>query len=174
MFYTFFLLDKSMHGRLMKKATDWLKWISGKYYKHRPFKEYHGNPKKINFQLYYRQFSQQMNSILSYYYRRVTRWRRGRSLSCTFLKIGRKWPVLRKRVLNLVIFGLNVSFKMQFVSLFSRKIPKFLPAWPFNLQFLMKCFSGCYNSKKAPLPKFPVMRLYYNDLLRIALRKNRF
>ena len=138
------------------------------------FKEYHGNPKKINFQLYYRKFSQQRNSILSYYYRRVTRWRRGRSLSCTFLKIGRKWPVLRKSLLNLVIFGLNVSFKMQFVSLLSRKNPKFFPVWPFDLQFLMKCFSECHNSKKAPLPKFPVMHLYYNDLLRIALRKNRF
>ena len=53
------------------------------------FKENHGNPKKINFQLHYRKFSQQRNCILSYYYRRVTR---GRSFSCTFLKIGRKCP----------------------------------------------------------------------------------
>ena len=37
------------------------------------FKENHGNPKKINFQLHYRKFSQQRNCILSYYYRRVTR-----------------------------------------------------------------------------------------------------
>ena len=54
------------------------------------FKENHGNPKKINFQLHYRKFNQQRNSILSYYYWRVTRGRRGRSLSCTFLKIRKK------------------------------------------------------------------------------------
>ena len=54
------------------------------------FKENHGNPKKINFQLHYCKFSQQRNSILSYYYKRITRGRRGRSLSWTFLKIGRK------------------------------------------------------------------------------------
>ena len=61
------------------------------------FKENHGNPKKINFQLHYRKFSQQRNSILSYYYRRVTRGRRGRSLSCTFLKIGKKCPNFEKK-----------------------------------------------------------------------------
>ena len=61
------------------------------------FKENHGNPKKINFQLHYRKFSQQRNSILSYYYRRVTRGRRGRSLSCTFLKIGKKCPDFEKK-----------------------------------------------------------------------------
>ena len=60
-------------------------------------KENHGNPKKINFQLHYRKFSQQRNSILSYYYRRVTRGRRGRSLSCTFLKIGKKCPDFEKK-----------------------------------------------------------------------------
>ena len=61
------------------------------------FKENHGNPKKINFQLHYRKFSQQRRSILSYYYRRVTRGRRGRSLSCTFLKIGRKCSDFEKK-----------------------------------------------------------------------------
>ena len=61
------------------------------------FNENHGNPKKINFQLHYRKFSQQRRSILSYYYRRVTRGRRGRSLSCTFLKIGRKCSDFEKK-----------------------------------------------------------------------------
>ena len=61
------------------------------------FTENHGNPTKINFQLYYRKFSQQTNSILSYYYRCVTRGRRGRSLSCTFLKIGKKCPDFEKK-----------------------------------------------------------------------------
>ena len=61
------------------------------------FKENHGNPKKINFQLHYHKFSQQRNSILSYYYRRVTRGRRGRSLSCTFLEIGKKCPDFEKK-----------------------------------------------------------------------------
>ena len=64
---------------------------------HSTFKENYGNTKKINFQLHYRKFSQQRNSILSYYYRRVTRGRRGRSLSCTFLKIGRKCPDFEKK-----------------------------------------------------------------------------
>ena len=61
------------------------------------FKENHGNPKKINFQLHYRKFSQQRNSIHSYYYRRVTRGRRWRSLSSTFLKIGRTCPDFEKK-----------------------------------------------------------------------------
>ena len=59
--------------------------------------ENHESAKKINFQLHYRKFSQQRNSILSYYYRRVTRGRRGRSLSCTFLKIGKKCPDFEKK-----------------------------------------------------------------------------
>ena len=61
------------------------------------FTENHGNPKKINFQLHHRKFSQQRNSILSYYYRCVTRGRRGRSLSCSFLKIGKKCPDFEKK-----------------------------------------------------------------------------
>ena len=61
------------------------------------FKENHGNPKKINFQLYYRKFSQQRFSILSYYYRGVTRERRERSFSCNFLKIGRQCPNFEKK-----------------------------------------------------------------------------
>ena len=61
------------------------------------FKENYGNPKKINFQLHYHKLSQQRNSLLSYYYRRVTSGRRGRSLSCTFLKIGRKYPDFEKK-----------------------------------------------------------------------------
>ena len=36
--------------------------------------------KKINFQFDHRKFSEQRNSILSYYYRRVTRWGRRVSL----------------------------------------------------------------------------------------------
>ena len=61
------------------------------------FKENHGNPKKINFQLHYHKFSQQRNSILSCYYRRVTRGRRGRSLSCSFFKTGKKCPDFEKK-----------------------------------------------------------------------------
>ena len=45
--------------------------------------------KKINFQFDHCKFSKQRNSILSYYYRRVTRGKRGRGLYLTFLKIGR-------------------------------------------------------------------------------------
>ena len=54
------------------------------------FKENYGNSKNINSQFHYRKFSKQRNSVLSYYYRRVTRGRKGRGLSCIFLKIGRK------------------------------------------------------------------------------------
>ena len=61
------------------------------------FEENHGNPKKINFQLHYRKFSQRRNSMLSYYYRGVTRGRRGRSLSCTFLEIGKKCSDFKKK-----------------------------------------------------------------------------
>ena len=60
------------------------------------FKENHGNTKSINLQLHYRKFSQQKNSILSYYNSRVTRGRKERGLSCTFLKIGRKCPDFEK------------------------------------------------------------------------------
>ena len=61
------------------------------------FNENHGNPKKINFQLHYRKFSQQRNSMLSYYYRGVTIGRRGRSLFCTFLGIGKKCSDFEKK-----------------------------------------------------------------------------
>ena len=61
------------------------------------FAENHGNPKRIIFQLHYRKFSQQRSSVLSSYYRRVTRGSRGRSLSCTFVKIGRKCPDFEKK-----------------------------------------------------------------------------
>ena len=115
------------------------------------FKENYGNTKKINFQLHYRKFSQQRNSILSYYYRRVTSGGRGRGLSCTFLKIGRKCLILRESVMILVIFGLNFLFKMQFLGFSSRKNPKFFPVSSFVIEFLMKCLSKCHNSKKTPL-----------------------
>ena len=61
------------------------------------FKENHGNPKKIKFELHYRKFSQQRDSLLPYYYRRMTRGRSGRSLSCTFLKIGKKCSDFEKK-----------------------------------------------------------------------------
>ena len=48
--------------------------------------ENHGITKKINFQFLYRKFSKQKNSIISYYYRRITRGRRRRDLFCTFLE----------------------------------------------------------------------------------------
>ena len=61
-------------------------------------KKIHGNTKKINFQLHCRKFSQQRNSILSYYCRRVTIGRRGRGHSCTLLKIGKKVPWFWEKV----------------------------------------------------------------------------
>ena len=54
------------------------------------FKENYGSTKKINFQFHYRKFSKQRNSVLSHYYRRVTRGTKGRGIYFTFLKIGRK------------------------------------------------------------------------------------
>ena len=81
-----------------------------------------------------------------YYYRRVTRGRRGRGLFFTFLKIGRKC------VLILVIYGLNFLFKMQFLTFSRTKNPKSFPGQPFVLVLLMKSLSKCHNSKKSPLP----------------------
>ena len=68
------------------------------------------------------------------YYERVTKGRRGRDLSCTFMKIERKCSFFGK---ILVIYGLNFSFKMQFLSFSCRKNPKFFPAWPFVLVLLI-------------------------------------
>ena len=68
------------------------------------------------------------------YYERVTKGRRGRDLSCTFMKIERKCSCFGK---ILVIYGLNFSFKMQFLSFSCRKNPKFFPAWPFVLVLLI-------------------------------------
>ena len=58
--------------------------------------------KKINFQFDHRKFSEQRNSILSYYYRRVTRWGRRGLHSCTFLKVGRNCPDFGKRCTDFV------------------------------------------------------------------------
>ena len=66
--------------------------------------------KKINFQFDHRKFSKQRNLILSYYYRRVTRWGRRGLHSCTFLKVGRKCPDFGKRCTDFVIYVLNLSF----------------------------------------------------------------
>ena len=76
------------------------------------FKENCRNTKKINFQFHHRKFSEQRHSILSYYSRRVIRGGRGRFLSCTFLKIGRRCPDFGKRwkgALILAIYVLNFS-----------------------------------------------------------------
>ena len=61
------------------------------------FNENHGNTKKINIQFHYRKFSKQRNSILFCYYKCITRGRRGRGLSCKFLKIGRKCSYFAKK-----------------------------------------------------------------------------
>ena len=46
--------------------------------------------KRSFFQFHYHKFIEQRNSILSFHYSCVTRGRRGRGLSCTFFKIGKK------------------------------------------------------------------------------------
>ena len=113
-----------------------------------------------------------MNSILSYYYRSVTRGRRGSGLSCTFLKIGRNAMILRKSVLILVIFRLNFSIKMgklKFLSFSRGKSSKYflfdLTFW----SFWWNVYQSAIIQRKLPCPnKFLFMRL------RIGLRKIRF
>ena len=63
-------------------------------------------------------YSQQRYSILSYYYKRVTREGIEGLLSYTFLKIWRKCPVLEKGALILAIYVLN--------------FPKCFPVWPYS------------------------------------------
>ena len=109
-----------------------------------------------------------MNSILSYYYKSVTRGRRGRGLSCTFLKIGRSALILRKSVLILVIFGLNFSIKMRKLKFLSFSRGKSSEYFLFDLTFLSFWWNVCQSAiiqRKLPCPdKFLIMRLYYDDL----------
>ena len=86
--------------------------------------------------------------------------RRGRSLSSTFLKIGRKCSFLGKKVLILIIYRINFSFKMQFLSFSWRKSQKIFPVLPFIFLF----FCPLTPRKLLYPDKFLVPHLYLNDL----------
>ena len=86
---SFFLLHRPMH-RALNERSYW-------FIERALFNENNGNTKKINFQFYYRKFSKQRNSLLSYYYKHIISRRRGRRLSCTLIKIGRKYSYFGKK-----------------------------------------------------------------------------
>ena len=109
---SFFLLHRPMH-RTLNERSYW-------FIERALFNENNGNTKKINFQFYYRKFSKQRNSLLSYYYKRLISGRRGRGLSCTLIKIGRKCFYFGKKSPNFG-HGLNFSFTMQVSSFFGGK-----------------------------------------------------
>ena len=76
------------------------------------FKENHENTKRINFQFHYCKFSKQRNFILF--------------ITSSALK-----------VLILIIYRINFSFKMQFLGFSWRKSSKFFPVRPLVFLFLM-------------------------------------
>ena len=62
----------------------------------------------------------------------------GGGLPCPFSKIGKKNILfLEKITLIVVIYGLNFSFKIQFLRASRRKNRRFLPAGPFFLELHM-------------------------------------
>ena len=65
-------------------------------------------------------------------------------------KLGKSALILRKSVLILVIFGLNFSFKMQFLSLSSRKNLKFFLFGLSSLSFWWNVFQSAIIQRKLP------------------------
>ena len=149
-----------MYRALNKRATDWLKWISGKHYKHgfqfgspklsweRCFTllfNYAGlykerstkeatvkswNTKKISFQFHYNQFSWQKYSACCYYYRCGTRGKKEEISPTLSRKLEKSSMILWKSALIMVIYWFNISFKMHFLSFSKKKNPRFFPAEP--------------------------------------------
>ena len=61
----------------------------------------------------------------------------GKGLPCFFQKIGQKCPNSGKNALIMVIYGLNFSFKMQFLRVSRRKKQRFFATGPFVLVLYM-------------------------------------
>ena len=58
-------------------------------------------------------------------------WMWGAGFPYPFSKIEKSALILGKNFLIVVIYGLNFSFKMQFLRVSRRKNRRFFPAWPF-------------------------------------------
>ena len=77
-----------------------------------------------------------------------------------FQKLEKRALILGENALIVVIFGLNYSFKMQFLRVSRRRNQIFFPAAPFFLVLYMIVYQSALIPKKHPCPKnFLVMRL---------------
>ena len=103
-------------------------------------KENRGNNKKISFQFHYGKFSQQKYSTHSYYYRRVTRGRKGEISPGLSRKLEKSFLISRKSAPIVAIYWLSFSFKMHLLSFSRRKNPNFFPAGPVFLALQMNEF----------------------------------
>ena len=78
---------------------------------------------------------------------------KGGGLPCPFLKIEKKCPNFGKNAQIVVIYGLNLSFKMQFLRVSRRKNRRFFPAGPFFLVLYMSVYQSALIPRKLPCPK---------------------
>ena len=78
---------------------------------------------------------------------------RGRRSSLPFFKNLKRAPsFLEKNTMIVANYGLNFSFKIQFLTVSRRKKPNIFFVGPFFLVLYMKCLSQSFNSKKTTLP----------------------
>ena len=106
------------------------------------------------------QFNLKM-SRTSFYIRRVTRWEEGKVYPALFQKLEKNTLFLEKITLIVVIYGLNFSFKIQFLRVSRRKNQRFLPAGLFFLELYMIVHqSTLILENSTALKKILVTRLY--------------
>ena len=74
---------------------------------------------------------------------------RGRRSPLPFSKIGKKCP----NAVIVVIYGLNFSFKIQFLRISTRKNRRFFPAGPFFFVLYMIVYQSVLTQRKLPCPK---------------------
>ena len=67
-----------------------------------------------------------------------------RGLPCPFSKIRKSAPIFGKNALIVIIYGLDLSFKMQFLRVPGEKTG--------DSPFINDCLSKCVDSKKTLLP----------------------
>ena len=83
----------------------------------------------------------------------VTRGGEGGEVSpALFQSFKKSALILEKRVLNIFIYGLNLSFKKLFKVYLGKKFSKFFHAGPFLRVLQIKCLSEWPYFKKTPLP----------------------
>ena len=115
-------------------------------------KENRGNTKNISFQFHYGKCSQQKYSKRFYYYRCVTRGRRGGYFPSPFSKTGKRSQILGKHALIVAIYWLNFSIKMHFLSFCRRKNSKLFPAGPVFLVLPTDAYQSTLIPRKFPCP----------------------